>query len=124
MIKVNFKECCNSCVNLDIYTDISKMFAGDVIVEQSTVIGCKHEKVCGSYLSEGVKNGSVIDCDTELVFGNIYEIVNPDFMFQYTVGYARGVLIDYSLLTKKATLTTLHDGKTVTVAVSDLKEVQ
>lgn len=125
MIKVNFKECCNSCANLDVYTDISEMCAGDVIIiEQSTVIGCKHEKVCGLYLSEGVKNGSVI----KLVPGNVYEIVNPEFMFKYPLGgdtnqYARGILIDCSLSTKKATLTTLHDGNTVTVAVSDLKEV-
>lgn len=54
MIDIKFKECCNTCASLDVYTEVTNVYSDNVKNVCVTMIGCNHEKVCGAYLNSGV----------------------------------------------------------------------
>ena len=45
MIQLNFKPCCQTCTELDLYDNTSCLWGG----EMTTIIGCGHQKVCEEY---------------------------------------------------------------------------
>lgn len=56
-LTINFKKCCNVCPYRETYVDetsgsVSTVGMSIQFNNNQTVIGCKHENVCGMYLSE------------------------------------------------------------------------
>ena len=47
MIEIQFKQCCNTCPNIDVNYEQTRGF-GEVV----TVIGCSHACVCADYNAE------------------------------------------------------------------------
>jgi hypothetical protein len=52
MIKINFKNCCQTCVHIKAYITDDKIRSNDRILNIKTVVGCEHEEVCEKLLQE------------------------------------------------------------------------
>ena len=53
MIEINFRDCCDNCVNVDPYIHEESLLACDgEIREKIVIIKCKHERVCKKYIEQ------------------------------------------------------------------------
>lgn len=127
MIKIKFKKCCDACGCVDVYVDAGTVYSGATNMLGATIIGCKHEKVCGEYLLEADKK-SYSDSVNDLAIGDVYDIVHPDYLFVDSYGtstgqYVQGVLTDFSLDLKIAELKSQLNDDTIFVDIYSLRRV-
>lgn len=57
MININFKQCCQECLNIEVTNEVSRAFSNNRIVQASVDIGCSHNKVCKEFIDSVDREG-------------------------------------------------------------------